>query len=94
MALALCMAFNNAAASAESTARHLHRRPGCHWPLTCRNRVAKRNGLSTRLGKAIIVLTGNWMGKNFDEIELFPFWRTIADLGAVIYVHGNPSTVR
>src|SRR3989442_9457673 len=38
----------------------------------------------------VIVLTGNWMGKNFDEIALFPFWRTIADLGAVIYVHGNP----
>ena len=28
------------------------------------------------------------MGKNFDEIALFPFWRTIADLGAV-NVHGN-----
>jgi predicted TIM-barrel fold metal-dependent hydrolase len=30
------------------------------------------------------------MGKNFDEFALFPFWRTIADLGAVVYVHGNP----
>jgi len=42
------------------------------------------------LGTKIVVLTGNWMGKNFDELELYPFWRTVQDLGVVVYVHGNP----
>jgi aminocarboxymuconate-semialdehyde decarboxylase len=91
VALGLCMAFNNAAAAA---AKELPETfiPTARVPLaldvqeSCREAERAVKELGTR----IIVLTGNWMGKNFDEIELFPFWRTVQDLGAIIYVHGNP----
>lgn len=42
------------------------------------------------LGLKIICINGNWQGKNYDETELFPFWKTVHDLGAVLYVHHNP----
>ena len=91
VALALCMAFNNAAAAAQkalpdtfiATAR-------VPLALDVQESCREAERAVKELGTKIIVLTGNWMGKNFDEIALFPFWRTIADLGAVVYVHGNP----
>src|SRR4030095_1688732 len=91
VALALCMAFNNAAAAAQkalpdtfiATAR-------VPLALDVQESCREAERAVRELGIKIIVLTGNWMGKNFDEIALFPFWRTIADLGAVVYVHGNP----
>ena len=42
------------------------------------------------LGLKIICINGNWQGRNYDEIELYPFWKTVHDLGAVLYVHHNP----
>src|SRR5215475_13914015 len=91
VALALCMAFNNAAAAAQkalpdtfiATAR-------VPLALDVQESCREAERAVKELGIKIIILTGNWMGKNFDEIALFPFWRTIADLGAVVYVHGNP----
>jgi aminocarboxymuconate-semialdehyde decarboxylase len=91
VALGLCMAFNNAAAAARNelpdtfigTAR-------VPLALDVQESCREAERAVKELGTKIIVLTGNWMGKNFDEIELYPFWRTIQDLGAIIYVHGNP----
>ena len=91
VALGLCMAFNNAAAAAQkelpdtfiATAR-------VPLALGAQESCREAERAVKELGTKIIVLTGNWQGKNFDEIELFPFWRTIQDLGAVVYVHGNP----
>lgn len=42
------------------------------------------------LGIKVITLPGNWMGTNWDALELYPFWRTVSDLGATIYVHHIP----
>ena len=91
VALGLCMAFNNAAAAAQkelpdtfiATAR-------VPLALDVQESCRETERAVKELGTKIIVLTGNWQGKNFDEIELFPFWRTIQDLGAIVYVHGNP----
>jgi len=91
VALGLCMAFNNAAAAA---AKELPETfiPTARVPLALDIQESCREAERAvkELGTKIIVLTGNWMGKNFDEIELYPFWRTVQDLGAIIYVHGNP----
>jgi aminocarboxymuconate-semialdehyde decarboxylase len=91
IALALSMGFNNAVAAAAKEHPDTFI-PTARVPLavdveeSCREveRVVRE------LGTRIIVLTGNWMGKNFDEIELYPFWRTVQEQGAVVYVHGNP----
>jgi aminocarboxymuconate-semialdehyde decarboxylase len=93
VALGLCMAFNNAAAAAQKelpeTFIATARVPlGVDVQESCREAERAVKELGTR----IIVLTGNWRGRNFDEIELYPFWRTIQDLGAIVYVHGNPFT--
>ncbi|MEK7214610.1 MAG: amidohydrolase family protein, partial [Chloroflexota bacterium] len=42
------------------------------------------------LGLKAITLQGNWMGTNWDALELYPFWRTASDLGATIFVHHVP----
>lgn len=43
---------------------------------------------ATELGLKVVVLPFNWMGKNFDEYELYPLWQTINDLGVTIFCHG------
>jgi len=91
IALALCMAFNNATAAAQkelpdtfiATAR-------VPLALDVEESCREAERAVKELGIKIIVLTGNWQGKNFDSLELYPFWRTIQDLGATIYIHGNP----
>ena len=88
--LALCVAYNNATASAEK-----------HFPeqfigtaIVPFNDVQESCREATRavkeLGLRAITIDGNWAGKNWDSIELYPFWRTVSDLGAVLYVHHNP----
>ena len=42
------------------------------------------------LGLRAITINGNWHGKNWDSIELYPFWEAMNGLGVPLYVHGNP----
>lgn len=41
----------------------------------------------TELGLHALMLPGNWLGKNYDSMELYPFWETINELDIAIYVH-------
>ena len=91
VALAFCMAFNNAAAAQKALPDTFIATARVPLALDVQDRVAKRNA---RNSAPKLSSSRGLDGQELDEIELFPFWRTIADLGAVIYVHGNPSTVR
>lgn len=42
----------------------------------------------SELSLKIVVLPFNWLGKNFDEYELYPFWQTLNDLDVTVFVHG------
>jgi aminocarboxymuconate-semialdehyde decarboxylase len=42
------------------------------------------------LGLKAVTINGNWRGRNYDSVELFPFWKKMSDLGAILYVHHNP----
>lgn len=46
----------------------------------------------TELGLAAIQLPANWMGQNFDAMELYPFWDTINELNVPIFVHHIPQS--
>ena len=59
--------------STESTARHPHRRyVWCHWPLTCRNRVAKRNGLSRSSAPKLSSSRGTGWARTSTRLRSFP----------------------
>lgn len=52
------------------------------------------------LGLRALMLPGNWLGKNYDTIDLYPFWETVNDLDIAIFVHqitqgcsGGPAVV-
>lgn len=40
------------------------------------------------LGLKVLVIPFNWMGKNFDELELYPFWEAVNELGVTVFMHG------
>ncbi len=42
------------------------------------------------LGLRAVTINGNWVGRNYDSVELFPFWKKMNELEAVLYVHHNP----
>lgn len=44
------------------------------------------------LGMESIMLPGNWLGENFDAMELYPFWDTINQLDVAIFVHAIPQS--
>ena len=39
-------------------------------------------------GLKVVVLPFNWLGKNFDEYDLYPLWQTLNDLGVTVFCHG------
>ncbi len=43
---------------------------------------------ATELGLKVVVLPFNWVGKNFGEFELYPFWQSVNDLGVTVFCHG------
>ncbi len=52
------------------------------------------------LGVQAVMLPGNWLGKNYDTQELFPFWETVNELNVPVFVHqitqgcsGGPAVV-
>ncbi|MEA2639741.1 MAG: hypothetical protein QOF51_1135 [Chloroflexota bacterium] len=44
------------------------------------------------LGLQAIMLPGNWMGQNYDAMELYPFWDTINQLDVAVFVHHIPQS--
>jgi len=44
------------------------------------------------LGIRAIQLPANWMGHNFDAMELYPFWDTVNALDVAIFVHHIPQS--
>src|SRR5438552_6836551 len=46
----------------------------------------------SELGIPALQLPGNWMGNNFDAMELYPFWDTVNDLDVAVFVHHIPQS--
>ena len=46
------------------------------------------------LGMHSILLPANWMGHNFDAMELYPFWDTVNELDIAVFVHHIPQSCR
>ena len=44
----------------------------------------------SKSGIKLVYIAGNWMGKNLDTYELYPFWEAISDLGITSIVHQTP----
>ena len=44
------------------------------------------------LGIEAIQIPSNWMGQNFDCMDLYPFWDTINELDVPIFVHHIPQS--
>jgi aminocarboxymuconate-semialdehyde decarboxylase len=44
----------------------------------------------TKGGLKVVYIAGNWMGKNLDTYELYPYWEAVNDLGIVQIVHQTP----
>ena len=88
--LAICKAFNNASAAAQ------RKRPDrfigtAIVPFADVEESAKEARRAVEeLGLRAITINGNWVGRNYDSIELYPFWETVAELDALLYVHHNP----
>jgi predicted TIM-barrel fold metal-dependent hydrolase len=88
--LAICKAYNNAAAAAQR--RFPDKLIGTG--VVPFGDVGESTKEATRavkeLGLRAITVNGNWMGQNYDSIELFPFWETMEELDVPLYVHHNP----
>jgi len=86
--LAMCQVFNNANGAAQ--AKHPDVFIGTMIvPFDNVEVAAKevRRG-ATELGLRVVVLPFNWIGKNFDEFDLYPLWQEINDLGVTVFCHG------
>jgi aminocarboxymuconate-semialdehyde decarboxylase len=46
------------------------------------------------LGLRAVPVPGNWMGKNFDTLDLCPFWHEINELDVTVFVHHIPQGCR
>lgn len=46
----------------------------------------------TELELPTIMLPGNWMGQNFDAMELYPFWDTVNELDMPLIIHQIPQS--
>ena len=44
------------------------------------------------LGLQAVILPGNWLGKNYDSLELYPFWETVNELELPVFVHHIPQS--
>ena len=90
--IAMCKAYNNAVAAIQ--ADHPDRfiataiLPFDDLEESCRE--ARRS--VRELGVSGIQIPANWMGRNFDDMELYPFWNTINELDVPIFVHHIPQS--
>lgn len=88
--LALCVAYNNATAAAQKKFPYEFIGTGIVPFADVEESCREMTRCVKELGLKVITINGNWVGRNWDEIELYPFWRTAQDLGVVLYVHHNP----
>jgi aminocarboxymuconate-semialdehyde decarboxylase len=88
--LAMCKGYNNASAAAQR--KHPNKLIGTavvpfnDVEESCKEAVRAVKELDLRA----ITINGNWMGRNLDSLELYPFWRTVSELDVALYVHHNP----
>lgn len=47
-----------------------------------------------QLGLRAVLVPGNWMGHNFDSLELYPFWAVLNELDVTVFVHHIPQGCR
>ncbi len=47
-----------------------------------------------QLGLRAVLVPGNWMGQNFDALELYPFWDALNELDVTVFVHHIPQGCR
>jgi aminocarboxymuconate-semialdehyde decarboxylase len=87
---ALCKVYNEAVAAAEKS--HPDRFLGLATipfdDLDASIEEARR--AIRELGLRTVLVPGNWMGNNFDAIELYPFWGALNDLDITVCVHHIP----
>src|SRR5262245_15383399 len=46
------------------------------------------------LGLRAVLIPGNWLGHNFDALELYPFWEALHALDVTVFVHHIPQGCR
>jgi len=88
--LAMCVAYNNATSAAQKKFPWEFIGTGIVPFADVEESVREMTRCVQELGLKVITINGNWIGRNWDEIELYPFWRAAQDLGVVLYVHHNP----
>jgi 2,3-dihydroxybenzoate decarboxylase len=90
--LALSMSYNNATAAAQ--AEYPDQLIGAGivpWGTeTVEACTIEAERAVKKLGLKALTVNSNWNGKNWDSIELYPFWEKMNELNVPIYVHGIP----
>ena len=90
--LALSMSYNNATARAQ--AEYPDQLIGAGivpWGAdSIEACTAEAERAVRKLGLKAMTVNSNWRGKNWDSIELYPFWEKMNELDIPIYVHGIP----
>ena len=91
---ALCKLYNDAVADAER--RYPDRFIG---PVTIpfddlEASIQESRRAVQELGLRAVLVPGNWMGHNFDSLDLYPFWETLNELDVTVFVHHIPQGCR
>ena len=91
---ALCSLYNDAAADAQR--RYPDRFIG---PIAIPFDDLEASILETQravreLGLRAVLIPGNWMGQNFDTLDLYPFWAALHELDVTVFVHHIPQGCR
>lgn len=86
--LAMCQVFNNATGAAQAgfSERFIGTMVVPFDSVEAATAEVRRS--ATELGLRVLVLPFNWLGRNFDEYELYPLWQECSDLGVTIFCHG------
>ena len=88
--LALCAAYNNATAASQNRFPNAFIGTAVVPFGDVGESVKEATRAVKELGLKAITINGNWVGKNYDSIELYPFWKAVSDLDVPLYVHHNP----
>jgi aminocarboxymuconate-semialdehyde decarboxylase len=88
--LAICTAYNNATAASQQRFPEQFIGTAVVPFGDVGESVREATRAVKELGLKAITINGNWVGKNYDSIELYPFWKAVNDLNVPLYVHHNP----
>jgi aminocarboxymuconate-semialdehyde decarboxylase len=91
LAMAICVAYNNATSAAQKAYPDQMIGTGVvpfHGEVEPSRQEAIR--AVKDLGLKALTINGNWGGKNYDDLDLFPFWQTVNELNVPLFVHHNP----